>query len=83
MLRARKQDDGIVVEIRVQPKSSANRIVGEHDGALKVAVTTAPEGGKANEAVIRFLSKLLGVPKSDIEIIAGATSRGRSFRPTI
>mgnify|MGYP000427444852 CR=1 FL=1 len=56
--------------------------IAEADGgaALKVAVTAAPEGGKANAAVIKLLAKALGVPKSRLTLIQGATSRDKVFR---
>lgn len=76
-MNIQEQRDGIVIELRVQPKSSADRIIGEHDGALKVGITAAPEGGKANDAVVKLLSKLLDVPKSNIEIISGHSSRNK------
>jgi len=66
--------------VRVQPKASANKILGEHAGALKVSVTAAPEKGKANAAVIALLSKELRVPKSWIEITRGETTRIKTLR---
>jgi uncharacterized protein (TIGR00251 family) len=80
MLEAQNQDDGILVEVRVQPKSSADRIMGEHNGALKIGVTSAPEGGKANAAVVKLLSRLLRIPKSNIEIVSGAASRNKRLK---
>ncbi len=81
MVNIKRQKDGsIIIDVRVQPKSSCDRIMGEHDGALKIAVTTAPEGGKANSAVIKLLSKLLNIPRSNIEIISGAKSRDKRLK---
>jgi len=48
-----------------------------HDGALKVKVTAPPVEDAANRAVIEFLSKSLGVPKSNLQILAGAKSRDK------
>jgi uncharacterized protein (TIGR00251 family) len=72
--------DGVRVALRVMPKSSANRILGcagEADGGrvLKVAVTAAPEDGKANEAVIALLAKAWQLPKRDLSIATGAAAR--------
>jgi hypothetical protein len=72
--------DGVRVALRVAPKSSANRILGcadEADGGrvLKVAVTAAPEDGKANEAVIALLAKAWHLPKRDLSIAMGAAAR--------
>lgn len=67
-----------VIQVRVTPKASRNTI--ERDGdALRVYVTTVPEGGKANAAVVRLLSKALGVPKTRLTLIRGQTSRDKVF----
>jgi hypothetical protein len=71
---------GIRLRLKVTPKARRNEIGGwldEPDGskALKVAVTAAPEDGKANAAVIALLAKEWGVAKSAISVVAGATDR--------
>ena len=68
--------------LRVTPKASRNAVTGLADTAcggkaLKVAVTTVPEDGKANEAVIKLLAKLWHVPKSSITVVAGQTDRNK------
>ena len=72
--------DGVRVRLRVQPRARRNQIgglVAEADGgvALKVAVTAAPEGGKANAAVIALLAKAWSRPKSAFTVVAGAADR--------
>ena len=62
------------LQLKVQTKSSGNRIAGWVGDRLKVQVTAAPERGKANAAVIEVLAKALGVSKSAIRITAGETS---------
>ncbi|MCB1411327.1 MAG: DUF167 domain-containing protein, partial [Rhodobacteraceae bacterium] len=47
---------------------------------IRVYVTVVPEDGKANKAVIRLLAKALGVPKSSLTLIRGATARDKVFR---
>lgn len=70
------QDDrGIVLTLQVQPGSRKTEIRGEYKAALKVAVTTKPENGKANAAVIEFLARTWGLSKSQLNIISGETSR--------
>ena len=61
----------------VQPRSSKNKIVGIHGDAVKIAITAPPVDGKANAAIIKFLSKLFGVSKSSVEIISGDTGRNK------
>ena len=80
MLKITAEDSGFIVEVRVQPKGSSNRVAGLYDGALKLAVTAAPESGRANKAVISFLAKELGVKKYNVEIISGHSSRAKRIR---
>lgn len=67
--------DGIQIEILVQPRASRTGLVGLHGGRLKIAVTQAPESGKANLAILAFLAKCLRVPKSNCSLLRGHTSR--------
>ncbi len=60
--------------IKVVPGASRDKIAGEYDGGLKVTVARAPENGAANRAVIDLLAKKLGIPRNQIEIIAGHTN---------
>jgi uncharacterized protein len=71
---------GVRVRLKVAPKAKRTQFGGlldEPDGAkaLKVSVTAAPEGGKANDAVIALLAREWGVAKSAISVVAGATDR--------
>lgn len=60
--------------MKVVPGSSKTAIAGELAGMLKVKVSPAPEKGKANDCLVRFLAKLLGVKRNDITIISGRSS---------
>ena len=77
-LDCRAVPEGVLVALRVQPKASRARIVGLHGNALKLAVTEAPEKGKANEAVVELLADALGIAKSRLEITAGLASRNKT-----
>ena len=77
MINIRKVEGGIVVSVKIQPNASKDRVVGKHADQIKIAVTVAPEKGKANKAVIKVLSRLLDVKSSDIEILSGETSRDK------
>jgi uncharacterized protein len=70
---------GVVLPVRVHAGGRKNGILGEHDGMLRVAVTAAPDKGKANKAIISLLSDALKLPKSSIELIAGETSPQKKF----
>ncbi len=73
---------GIVLPVKAQPGARRNGITGEHAGALKVAVTQAPEKGKANDAIIDVLVEALGLKRNQIELISGATSPQKKFLVT-
>lgn len=75
MIKISARGSAAVFFVRVSPGADRNRILGEHDGALKVAVSAPPERGKANKALIAYLAKMLGVKKGDLQIAAGETSR--------
>lgn len=70
-------NSGIILSIRTQPGSSKNRIIGEYGGRLKLAVTAAPEKGRANKAVIELLADTLHISESSIHIISGESSRDK------
>jgi len=68
-------DEHVVFTAKVVPGSSGpTRICGLLDGMLKVKVSAAPEKGKANQCLLKFLAKQLGVKKNSISIISGQTS---------
>jgi uncharacterized protein len=69
--------DGLRIRLRVQPRSARNRIAGVHGEALKICVTAPPVDGAANAAVIAILAEALGVAKSRITIVTGATGRDK------
>ena len=75
-----ENDISITFTVRVIPRSSKAEIVGEHDGALKIKLKSPPVDGEANDELIRFLSKLLSIPRSNIEIVSGETSRSKRIR---
>jgi len=79
MLELVTRGDAVIVKVRVQPKASRDAIVGEHAGALKVAVTAPPDKGKANKAVVELLARALGIAKSNVELVSGTTSREKTF----
>ncbi len=68
------------MQIRVVPRAKRNSVEIGSDGQVKVRVTAVPERGKANAAVIALLSKRIGVPKRDIEIVRGHTARDKTVR---
>ena len=70
---------GCVIPIRAQPGAKRSAILGERNGALRVAVTAAPEKGKANDAIVEVLAEFLLCRRSQITLISGVTSREKAF----
>ena len=70
---------GAEFTLRVTPKASRNALE-ETEAGLKVWVTVVPEDGKANKAVVKLLADALGVAKSRLVLVRGATSRDKVFR---
>ncbi len=79
MIAVESHDEGVILPVRAQAGSRKSALRGEQDGALKVAVTQVAEKGKANKAIVAFLSKQLGLRKSQLELISGETSSQKKF----
>jgi uncharacterized protein len=63
------------VRLRVSPGARRSELVGRHGEAWKVRVAAAPEGGRANEAVLDLLAEELELPRRSLSIISGHTGR--------
>ncbi len=75
MLYLNESPTGVRLEVKVQPRSSRNQVVGEQNGALKIKLTAPPVEGEANAALVQFLAGYLKVPRKDIVLLKGDTSR--------
>jgi uncharacterized protein (TIGR00251 family) len=71
--------EGSLLSVRAQPGARKNAVVGEHGGALKIAVTAPPEDGRANEAITEVLRGWLELKRSQVELIGGKTNRNKQF----
>jgi uncharacterized protein (TIGR00251 family) len=65
------------VQVRVSPGATRSAVIGRHGDAWKVRVAAAPERGKANRAVLDLLAETLGLPRAQIELVAGAGARDK------
>jgi hypothetical protein len=74
----KQTQDGLIVNIRISPNAKKNEIL--KDGEIfKLKITAQPIDGKANKAVIEFLSKNFRIPKTSIKIIKGETSKDKTI----
>lgn len=67
--------DGIVLQLSVVPNAKRTEVDGLHDGALRVRLAAPPIDGRANDALVAWLAKSLGVPRRDVEVLRGESSR--------
>lgn len=79
MLDLGDHPSGVVLPVKAMPGSRTSQLRGEHNGALKVAVTQVAEKGKANKAIAELLAEVLGVNKSDVQLLSGPTSGHKQF----
>lgn len=70
--------DGVILHVRISPNASRNSILKEDD-CLKVKITAQPIDGKANKALVEFLSKQFKIPKSYFEIVRGETAKDKTI----
>jgi uncharacterized protein len=79
MIAITEHAEGCILTVHAQPRARKAGILGEHAGALKVAVTAPPEDGRANKALAELLAKTLGFKRSQVELLSGETSREKRF----
>lgn len=77
MILIKDHAEGATIAIRVQPNAKRNDIVGEHNGAFKIAVTAPPEDGRANEMLLDFFAQWLGFKRNCLELHRGASNRNK------
>jgi uncharacterized protein (TIGR00251 family) len=80
MAWVRDEPGAAVLEILVQPRASRTKVVGEHQGRLKLALAAPPVEGEANQALVELLARLLGVRKADVTIEHGEAGRRKTVR---
>ena len=70
-----RPDGGILLALHVQPGAKVSAPAGRHGEALKLKIAAPAADNKANEALIGFLQRTLGIPRASIRIAHGALSR--------
>lgn len=72
----------IIFTLRILPNSSKNEIIKSED-VIKVKITSPPVDGKANKALIEYLSKNFKIPKTSFKIIKGETSKDKTLMVSV
>jgi uncharacterized protein YggU (UPF0235/DUF167 family) len=70
------------VRLRVSPGANSAHVVGRHGEAWKVRVAARPEGGRANEAVVRLLAETLSLPRDAVTLVSGHGVRDKIVQLT-
>ncbi len=68
---------GVILSIHACPRAAQDAVQGLHEDAVKIRLRAPPADGKANEALIAFLSRLLDVPARNLTLVAGQSSRAK------
>jgi len=68
------------LDVQVVPRASRSRIVGPHDGRLKIQLAAPPVDGAANEALVELLARTLELPRSAVSVLRGATGKRKTVR---
>ncbi len=71
----KETDTGVILSLKVQPRSSKNQWVGVHGDEVKVKLTAPPVDGAANQCCCKFIAESLHVAASQIQLLSGETSR--------
>jgi uncharacterized protein len=71
----RKTEQGWLIAVHAQPGAKKSAVAGLHGEALKIRIAAPPVEGKANEALVAFVAKALGVPRRAVSLVRGDSSR--------
>lgn len=74
----KKVEEGLLLTVKIAPNASKNEIIKDETG-IKIKLTAQPIEGKANKALIEFLSKRFKIPKTSIQILKGETSKEKTL----
>lgn len=66
---------GVRLAVQITPNAKKTEVIGVLDDALKLKLQAQPIEGKANEALVRYLARMLSVPRSAVSIMHGQTSK--------
>jgi uncharacterized protein (TIGR00251 family) len=75
-----ESEQGVTFNVKVIPRAKRDEIVGVEQDAYKIRLNAPPVDGRANDALLKFLAKRLGVPRTQVEIVRGETTRHKVVR---
>lgn len=76
----REEEGGVVFRVRVIPRAASTAISGSAGGVLRVRLTAPPVEGKANRALLKYLSGIFGVAAGRLAILRGEAGREKVIR---
>ena len=79
-MKIEEKDEAVYLQVKVVPNSSRTQIAGMLGDAVKIKVMQPPEEGKANRAVEELLAEVLGIPKTNVGVVAGQTRPLKTVR---
>ena len=74
------QHDGVLLSVKVSPRASRNEVGAPLGEELCIKVTAPPVDSAANDAVVKLLSRTLGIGRNRVELMRGQTSRHKRFK---
>jgi len=76
----RQPDGSAILTLHIQPGARKTGLAGLHGEALKIRLAAPPVDGKANQALIAFLAERLAVPRAQVSLLSGASSRSKRIQ---
>lgn len=73
-----EKNGGCLLKCRVQPRSSRNAVAGMYGEVIKINLTAPPVDGKANKALLKFLSGIVKLSPGSLQLTAGESSRNKT-----
>jgi len=80
MLEISESGGATILLVKIVPGASRTKYLGEWQGRARIAVGAPPEKGKANKAVVEYVSKLLEINRRQVEVVAGLTNPLKTIR---
>jgi len=71
---------GVLISVHLQPGARRTALIGEHGVRLKIAVQAPPVEGRANAALLQWLAERLGLPRQQVDLVAGRHGRDKTVR---